>query len=379
MRTNWIKNLIPLLLSTILSLSIFFGVDWYLTKKGLSDSYDKRMSKAVKKPYLEGKDGWYSLKKSFSGSELWGHNLYPVYTDNFGLRVKNQSFQNRSSKPKYIFLGDSFTFGINGPWDETFVGMFAKGFEDHVANAGVSSYSPTAYEYIYQQMEKSGLLSNRHKLIISIDISDVQDEATRWIKNEFGSPRLRPSKLEVKFYKNTSLIESYLKENLNFSYLIYIYLRKLFGMSQSVASREADDVFEMPRSAFTFSKKDIDNLPYPLGYYPEGVSQAKKIIENRVSGIKDICDKYSCDMYLLIYPWPAQIKHPEGNQDWVNYINQLCKNNKCSGVINMFDSELMQKKYEEAYKEYYVNGDVHFNVVGNKIVYKSLIKTIKPN
>jgi len=374
---NSIKNAAVVLIAILFALLMLVAADWFLTARKISQSFDERMGQLVSKPYEEMDNGWYRLKRSFKGSELWGTTYYQVFTDQYGFRVKDSSYMNRDLAPKYIFLGDSFTYGINGAWDSTFVGMFAKGREEYVANAGVSSYSPTVYSYVYKKMASQSLLADKHKLVVALDISDVQDEATRWLASKNGAPTLRKSSEGVTFFDNKTPAQNFIKSHLNYTYLIYVYTKKLLGGSEMVESREAFDVLDMPRSAFTYVGASLDDKPYPSGYYPDGVSAAKVKIKKALSEIKTLCDKYSCEMYILIYPWPAQLKHVEGNSDWVDYTNETCAQIGCNGVINMFESELLQGSYQKSYERYYVSGDVHFNKVGNQLVFNILSKSVR--
>src|SRR5882724_9225945 len=99
-----------------------------------------------KKPYLQKDDGWYELKRDFVGADDWGTNIFAVETDQYGFRKGS----NKSGPGDVIFLGDSFAYGINGLWNETFVGMYDLSTSNKVLNAAVCSYSPTPYLHQYK-------------------------------------------------------------------------------------------------------------------------------------------------------------------------------------------------------------------------------------
>jgi threonyl-tRNA synthetase len=124
---------------------------------------------------LQLNNGWYELKSNFIGKDQYGPNIFPVMTNDYGFR-KGPNSPN-GGKHEFIFLGDSFTYGINGAWNETFVGIFEAQSGKMVLNAGVSSYSPSAYLFQYKKALKNGALSAKHTVIVALDISDVQDEA----------------------------------------------------------------------------------------------------------------------------------------------------------------------------------------------------------
>ena len=104
------------------------------------------------KPYVKLESGWYELKRNFYGSDQFGNSIIPVRTDAFGFRQALSKSENLKSK--VIFLGDSFTYGINLPFEKTFAGIFAEQTKIKILNAGVASYSPTPYLYQYKKALK---------------------------------------------------------------------------------------------------------------------------------------------------------------------------------------------------------------------------------
>ena len=79
-------------------------------------------------------------------------------------------------------------------------------------------------------------------------------------------------------------------------------------------------------------------------------------------------------MYLLIYPWPAQILYEESVFSWIEYVNRVCSLSKCDGVINTIDIfKKFSQTHKDWYKELYVNGDIHFNKIGNEMISDAII------
>ena len=69
---------------------------------------------------------------------------YPIKINQFGMREKNVSI--KKTKPRVVFLGDSFTWGIGVRTEERFTELITKqlaGLE--ILNFGVSGYSPIQY------------------------------------------------------------------------------------------------------------------------------------------------------------------------------------------------------------------------------------------
>lgn len=101
-----------------------------------------------------------------------------------------------------------------------------------VLNGGVSSYSPTAYLYQYKKALKENSLTENHTIIIGIDISDVQDEASYWTWNEKSQPHPRRIKLnsipESNENKNVSDLQQKKQESFPLTKKIYTFVRHDF-------------------------------------------------------------------------------------------------------------------------------------------------------
>src|SRR5262245_34686491 len=93
--------------------------------------------------YVVDDRGWYQLVPNARVATTWGRKTYTWRTGSNAFRV-DEHRREQPQPAEFLFLGDSFTFGV-GPWEETFVGMFEKATGKAIINAGVPSYSPTAY------------------------------------------------------------------------------------------------------------------------------------------------------------------------------------------------------------------------------------------
>ena len=363
----WV-NILTISVSMLISVLLFFMVDFTFSRFIFPEQQDKVLS-SEQKPYLEGDNGWYELKPDFMGVDSWGGKVYPVKTDHFGYRVNERHGAAKAGVANVIFLGDSYTYGINGIWSETFVGMLEGKLARHVVNAGVSSYSPTVYLYQYQKALDEGILSQGHSVVVALDISDIQDEATRWVN---GTPHPILLSPPSKKADSEAGLGAKIKSRLLFTQRIREYLRQ--------SSKEAADstIFDIPRSAFTWKKWNLlDQETFPGGYAPLGVSGGIQRTTAQLTGLDKLVKRNKAKLYFLIYPWPAQIKHGTAQMDWERYINDMCKKLACVGVINTFPAF---KKIAENnplwYKEYFIEGDVHFSTLGNSVVFGEIARTI---
>ena len=315
--------------------------------------------------------GWYELKRDFTGFDSWGRVVYLVTTDHFGFRVNDEKENAPAGAASVIVLGDSFAYGLNGKWSDTFVGMLEKRLGRRVVNAGVPSYSPTVYLYQYERALDAGILSHRHAVVVALDISDVQDEATRW-ESGFPHPvRLLPKpRGSARRYRLMSWVESRL-----------LFTRRLAGYLGRGAGGEVSNVtvYDSPRSAFTWSSwEQLDREGFPDGYAPYGVHGGVERVTSRLKQLGELVGRQDARLYFLIYPWPAQIRHGTARMDWESYVNDLCKSLACAGVINTFPVfREIARRNSLWYQEYFVEGDVHLSTLGNAVVFHEMSKTIQ--
>lgn len=317
--------------------------------------------------YFEG--GWYELKKNVSTVSSWGEATFTVYTDEHGFRVGKKI----DTKAKVIFLGDSFTFAGIGPMEDTFVGMYQEATGIPVINAGVMSYSPTAYLHQYEKALRLEVLQPAHSVVVALDLSDVQDEASYWIdgpshpikraesRGGINSQGERPARQwEMRFKLSLALGELVQRFALN-------YIRP----PASVLNRR--------RSAVTWDNwEEMDKTPAWIdgGYQPLGVAGGLSRIKRKIGDIADLARKNGSNVYILIYPWPGQLTHKD-RFSWSQYAVDVCAAVRCAGVIDTFpDFREYAATHIAWYSDLFVNGDVHYNRAGNEILFKNLSRSL---
>ncbi len=365
-----LKSFVTVFFSTIVGFSLFLIVDFFLGASviGKDLSLDD-------KPYLKLDRGWYELKPKFTGKDQFGPNIYEVSTDAYGFRKADGVPDH--TKHDIVFLGDSFTYGVNGPWKETFVGMFSSGSKVRVLNAGVGSYSPTPYLYQYKKAVKNNLLSAGHKVIIGIDLSDVQDEAGYWRWNQKSENH--PHRLETT--SSQWQARERLKNAFPLSVAIYRFIRYEALMSQSDPYKV--DTINYPRTAITYESWNELNRTYPqekpTGFLPLGVEGGLLKVSERIFEIVQEVRSNKGAVYFLIYPYPGQIYY-EDKFDWSDWVKNLCKKAMCDGVVDTFPVFRNLAIHNKNWlNDYYLQGDVHFNERGNRIVADQLLKEIPVN
>ena len=383
-------NLFLFFISIILPIS-FFQIFDFLYSKGTPNYNPFELRPPLnngKSLYVIDHLGWYDLAPDFSGESRYGKNYFYVKTDKNGFRINHLVDKSESKKSffgeKIFFIGDSFTFGVGLDWEKSFVGILNKDFKINAINAGVNSYSPTTYKYKLKSIIDKGLISKNQKIVIGLDISDVFDEATRWTDYQ-GKPaiiqevnRLNKKKLSESLITNDSSLKNknknknlenfYTKENFKITYQIY------FGIESFVKSFIDDiQVRNNDRSKLTHQDWELINDKF----LPLGIENGMKKIKNNLMEISQLSSKNNNELYLLIYPWPGQLAY-ESIFDWPKYVEQLCIEIDCAGVIDTFPDFFSYKKNSKSWqKELYIRGDMHFNQKGNFVLAEIIADQLK--
>ena len=379
MRNSFFTKLLLVFTAIILPLSFLQIFDFFYSKNTPQiQPFRLRDPISNGKPLIVSDEfGWYDLGPYFNGESRYGKKYFFVKTDKNGFRInhlENEEIPKKSFREdKILFIGDSFTFGVGLNWEETFVGILNKDFNLNAINAGVNSYSPTVYKYKLRNLIKKGLIDSNQKIVIGLDISDVFDESTRW--TEYKG---RPANIEkVQKLKNLPFTDQIIEENIstnhkklkqsnfynkkNFKLTYQIY----YGLENFVKNYFDDiQVRNNARSKFTHKEWSLIEDKYsPLGI-EEGF---KKIRENLIQ-ISQLVSDNNNDLYLLIYPWPAQLAY-ENSFNWETFTKNLCIEISCTGVINAFPYfESYKNNRRDWQKELYIKGDMHFNKKGNYIL-----------
>jgi hypothetical protein len=139
-------------------------------------------------------------------------------------------------------------------------------------------------------------------------------------------------------------------------------------------------ITDTPRSAFTWESWPTLNNTFPnedpSGYAPLGVERGLEKISERVSQISDEAKKYHGNVYILIYPWPAQLEYTD-KFNWSAWVKNLCVKVSCMGVIDTIPHfRMLASKNSNWLQDYYLQGDIHFNQRGNRVLAEHLLERI---
>jgi len=248
-----------------------------------------------------------------------------------------------------------------------------------VINAGVASYSPTVYLFQYRKALQASVLATGHTVVVGLDISDVQDEAGYWIDGN-NHPRKRDDELAFRRRLGISVGQSWHWQISTWFPLVGNVIEWFRKPSVNDATLDAT-VFQLTRSAFTWADwATLDQTRAYLtggGYAPLGVAGGLARVEAKLSDLVALAHDAGARVYVLIYPWPAQVRYPD-RFDWSAHVRSMCARLFCDGVIDVIPAfRTLAKTEPDWYRTYYLFGDSHFTVAGNRVVADRLLEALK--
>lgn len=336
-----------------------FGVALFLVGDVLLSNF---LLRAPSTDYrIQSADFHHTFASGVRSSDVWGLDLpYELCTDGSGFKTSCDSVDSRQTHFDVAFIGDSFTEAVGMTWEESFVGVFSEEFPElSVANLGVSSYAPSVYLAKVETLLDRGYSFDH--VIVYIDISDVQDEATTYLGWVPGTQ----IPAEQKSFADRG--KKVLKDNLKLTYAAYSWIR-------SPAPTRVDvDLFQMERSAWT------SNSETP-GYGEIGAEGGLEIAVHKMTALSELLTKHGAVMSVAVYPWPQQLREMEetrGAQSqqskvWSHFCESRC--NFFLDYFPVFSALVADSDYRQVYESFYIEDDVHFNKQGNALLSEALVE-----
>ena len=300
----------------------------------------------------------HDLKRKFKGNLEWSPGeTYLFCSNKNSFRTFCDKMDSESKEFDIAFIGDSFTEGVRVDYEDTFVGRIENKFDDlMIANLGVVSYSPSIYFTKLRHLLDSGYKFKR--VIIYFDISDIYDDNRKY------------KLIDNKISRKKSIILSNIQRTLKSSFPFLAYSLKTVK----------DDVFKKTvtvnkctyldycheKSSWTFNNKFF------------GDKEINKSLDY-MEMTYDLLQKNNIKMSIGIYPWPAQILYDNSQSKIVKLMDNFCFN-KCEFFFNNFTdffNEIPLADKEKIISKYYIEGDVHFNSLGNEKIFQNFVRTFK--
>lgn len=310
---------------------------------------------------------YYELKKNCSGFDKFKSSFptVKVFTDNQGLRIGKNT--KRGNKEKVFIFGDSFAFGVGLEYEETFSGILENKLPDYIFyNFSVGSYSPTVH--LFNLNKQINLENLPKKIILFLDMTDINDEAARWTDNH-EKPSLLSSKHFDEFYQKKNFLHKNFTVTRGFVHFINFQIRLL---RSKIANKNNDNLKTSLQAGFTYRELDELGSHYKDGIFNLGL----KKINEKINHISNISKKINAEFYLVIYPYAETLVFGQEKFNWENYANEICNINNCR-LINIFPIFSEYKKNNiNWYSDLYFIGDEHLSAGGNRILANELLNKI---
>lgn len=232
-------------------------------------------------------------------------------------------------------------------------------------NFAVGSYSPTVHLFNLEKQIQMGNVPS--KIILLLDMTDINDEAARWIIKD-GIPVLQ----NTYHYDNFHQKEKFFHKNFRVTRSFFHFINYQTRMLRSQHRSHLDYVKTSLQAGFTY--REIDELGdhYKNGIFKYGLEKIKE----KIISISNISKKINSEFYLIIYPYAETLIFGQEKYNWEKYASEICNLNYCK-LINTFDIfrnyKLNNKNW---YKDLYFIGDEHFNSRGNSIIAYEILNKI---
>ena len=156
-QTNpWLIKFLAVVLVLVFSAAGFLALDWLYSARILR-SAGHPTTCIVADPVRH-----HAFRPNCESTERWGGHSYEVFTNNLGLRdEKITRVPLTDSRPRVLFLGDSYTEALGVDWRDSYVGRIASRFPQYdFLNGGVESYAPSNYLNVTRQLLAAGVDSS---------------------------------------------------------------------------------------------------------------------------------------------------------------------------------------------------------------------------
>ncbi len=311
----------------------------------------------------------HGLLENITEKTAWGHVKYRICTNNRGFKASCKN-QNVGKNYDVGFIGDSFTESVGYDYEDTFVGLYHDKFPNKsIANLGVSSYSPSIYYAKINQLLKEGYRFKH--IVVMMDISDIQDEATVY---QLVGDRIFPAghpELLKRFYpiRDYALLsKNWIKQNLMISYHGLKSFRT--GLSNAITNKNPPQDALKPIRNFDLGRSQWTYKPNSSAYGEGGVSGGIENATFAMQKLYDLLNEHGIKMSIGVYPWPAQLKYDTRNHRGVTLWQEFC-HQKCVHFINandLFFDYMDEYGFNKTLEEFYIDGDIHFNLKGNAAI-----------
>ncbi len=371
----------------------------------------------------------HTLIPNYEGIGHWGPGTYHICTNASAFKDSCNKRESIEKVYDVAFIGDSFTEGVGLPYEDTFVGMIAAKFPDlKIANLGVVGYAPRIYLAKLSELYAQGY--QFAKVIVFVDISDVQDEALTYdvqngaiISRHEQLPQQSMAKvrriasrwfpltgqawnrLKASIQNMETILSSRFPHDPNNgteSSVIAINPNndiasaspntpanqelkedtvqrakiepKLGGSVSPAVSRSNTEPSIYARD---YSRSEWTYNTDSKFYGPDGVMGTVTKMISTMDELHRLVKSHGGELSVGVYPWPGQIKHDREDSLQARIWGEFCAT-RCAHFYNAFPrffDLLRQQGDDTLIRKYYMGGDMHFNKEGNAVIAQTILET----
>lgn len=297
----------------------------------------------------------HGLKPNITEKTKW-FNEYTVHTNSLGfLDSEQRDVPLKKNGKRFVFIGDSFTEGVNEEWDGTFPGIVSHELEKEgieLLNAGCISYSPKIYYLKMKYFIEKGL--EMDDLFVFIDISDVQDEI-EYAYFKPSEPVFVLSDINLFFYQN--------------SYSYRSMYDRFFYFSDN--PRHKDSPFW--EGAF-YPVRHLWSMD--MHHYTKWGKEGLELSQKYMDMLHKLTVKHSIKLHIAVYPWRHHILKRDINSIQVLFWKKFCEE-KDIDFINFFPDFINVENVEEMERKWFFKDDVHWSSQGLEKMADTVIKHFK--
>ncbi len=317
----------------------------------------------------------HDLAKNTTAIGAWGLRRYPIKTNSLGFidrTVRQVPLQ--SKRYRVLLLGDSFTEGIGVAFENSFAGILHDGLRKHgveVLNAAVASYSPAIYyrkaKYL---IEDVGL--HVDEVIVFIDISDIDDEATVYDIDEHDRVIGLHDRPEISEEANahwTQGLDDALKNNSVLVKFSDTLSHRLFdpdpdyGACRAAGEKALAAMTNLERSLWTVNDTVFEK------YATRGLQKAEQNMERLLR----VLERSGITLTIAVYPWPDQILYKDVDSKQVRFWKGWAAKNSV-GFLNLFPYFVNGDNPKEIIGNYFIPCDMHLNEAGHRLFAKAFFQ-----
>jgi hypothetical protein len=311
---------------------------------------------------------------------IWGYEEMTIHTNSLGFKDKGcRDVPLKTDKKRLVFLGDSFTEGVGIDYEGTFVGLIDSALGDahyDVLNAGVLSYSPILYYYKTKYLvEELGL--DIDELYVFIDISDINDETQYKSFEPYPDDLYTRLHISIRrfFYRYSFIyhsIQRVMQENMledvpSDEFTNFAWLGEAFVGDFRVDAHPEEEEHR-PIAAWTVNKE----------VYNDWGKKGLDLAIDHMTKLMMLCKDHGIKLSVGVYPWMLQIKLGDKESIQVQVWRQFCKRYNLQ-FINLFPLFINDMPPKYIYKAFFIDGDVHWNEKGHRLVARYIMNYIKQN